>query len=374
MPRVSLHPPLVLLPLAVGAVIFCSGCNRNDETILTYRAPKQAETPAETARNAAGLATVHWTAPADWEEQPPSGFRKGSFVVRGPDGKTADVSVISFPETAGGLLANVNRWRDQLKLAPITNEAEAGTPLSASGRDIFFVDLVSAQPIGPEGSKTRILGGIFPLPGETWFFKMMGPDDLVAAQRESFQGFLQSVHAAESGPASAPVPAAPMNTNAGGSTNAPPPPLLETLEGTPLHYTLPANWQEKPLTPMRLASFTAAAPNGKKVDVSVVSLGGAAGGDLANVNRWRDQLKLPPIDQAALQQAAEHLQVDGRDFLIFDLASADAIGDPPEKARIIAAMVDEGERSWFIKMTGEDAAVASQKNAFTDFLRSLKFH
>ncbi len=48
-------------------------------------------------------ATVHWTAPAGWEEQPASGFRKGSFLVRGTDGKTADVSVISFPEAAGGV-------------------------------------------------------------------------------------------------------------------------------------------------------------------------------------------------------------------------------------------------------------------------------
>ena len=43
-----------------------------------------------------------------------------------------------------------------------------------------------------------------------------------------------------------------------------------------------------------------------------------------------------------------------------------------EKQRILAAILDENERSWFIKMTGEDAAVASQKSAFTDFLRGLK--
>ena len=62
-----------------------------------------------------------WTAPAGWIEQAASGFRKGSFLVRDKDGKTADVSVISFPEAAGGLLANVNRWRNQLKLAPISD-------------------------------------------------------------------------------------------------------------------------------------------------------------------------------------------------------------------------------------------------------------
>ena len=137
---------------------------------------------------------VQWTAPEGWEEQPASGFRKGSFLARGADGKQADVSVISFPQQAGGLLANVNRWRDQLKLAPITNEAEAGQPMPVAGRDMFFVDLVSAQPLQPDGTKTRILGGILPLNGETWFFKMMGPDEVVEGQREPFRKFLSSVH------------------------------------------------------------------------------------------------------------------------------------------------------------------------------------
>ena len=146
------------------------------------------------AAAAAAPVAVQWTAPAGWETQPASGFRKGSFVVHGPDGKTADVSVISFPEQAGGLLANVNRWRNQLKLAPVTNEVEAGMPMAVAGRDMYFVDLVSEQRLQPDGAKTRILGGIFPLPGETWFFKMMGPAELVEAQRDAFKQFLNSVH------------------------------------------------------------------------------------------------------------------------------------------------------------------------------------
>ena len=46
----------------------------------------------------------------------------------------------------------------------------------------------------------------------------------------------------------------------------------------------------------------------KQADVSVVSLSGMAGGDLANVNRWRDQVKLGPIDEATLAKSAEHVR------------------------------------------------------------------
>ena len=307
------------------------------------------------------MPAVHWTAAAGWEEQPATGFRKGSFLIKGADGKTADVSVISFPEQAGGLVANVNRWRDQLKLAPISNEAEAGTPMPVAGRDMFFVDLVSTVPITPDGAKSRILGGILPLPGETWFFKMTGADQLVETQRDAFKQFLGSVHLD-----------AKSTAESGGKTNAPTPPPIAPAAGAPLQYILPNGWQEKPLSTMRLASFNAPGPNGNSADVSVVSLPGMAGGELANVNRWRDQVKLGPIDEETLAQSSEHLQANGHDYLLVDLSSATPIGEPPEKQRIVAAILNENDHAWFIKMTGPDAAVAAQKKAFADFLRSLR--
>jgi hypothetical protein len=366
------HHFLVRRALLGAAFLAAAACNRSDDQITVYRIPKETATPGmqQAAMGDAAPPAVHWIAPTGWEEQPASGFRKGSFLVRGADGKTADVSVISFPEAAGGLMANVNRWRDQLKLAPISDVAQAGTPMAVGGRDMFFVDLMSEQPISPDGSKSRILGGIFPAGGETWFFKMIGPVELVESQREAFNQFLQSVHLAEGAATAAPVPA-PMSANTGGNdTNAPTPPPIEAAQGAPLQYTLPPGWLEKPLSPMRLASFKATAPNGQEMDVSIVSLPGMAGGDLANVNRWRGQVQLGPIDEETLAKSAEHVTANGHDYLLVDLASDQPING--EKQRILAAILDENDRSWFIKMTGEEAAVASQKSAFTDFLRGLK--
>ncbi len=367
------HPPLVRATVGLAALLAFASCNRSDNQITVYRIPKETPPPAmlqKAAPDGAAPPAVNWTAPAGWAEQPPSGFRKGSYIVTGSDGKKADVSVISFPEAAGGLLANVNRWRDQLKLAPITDVVQAGTPIEVAGRDMFFVELVSEQPLSPDGSKSRILGGIFPAGAETWFFKMIGPDALVASQREAFKQFLKSVHPSEGEVASAPG-RAPMSANSGGeNTNAPNPPPIEPAQSAPLQYTLPPGWEKKPLSPMRLASFKAAGPNGKETDISIVTLPGIAGGDLANVNRWRGQVQLAPIDEDTLAKTAEHVKANGHDFLLVDLASEQPING--EKQRILAAIMDENERAWFIKMTGEDTAVASQKNAFTDFLRGLK--
>ncbi len=162
--------------------------------------------------------------------------------------------------------------------------------MSVGGRDMFFVDLVSEQPISPDGSKSRILGGIFPINGETWFFKMIGPDQLVESQRDAFKQFLQSVHVAE-GIGRVRAGTAMTRTLAATTRMLPTPRRSRRAQGAPLQYTLPPGWQEKPLSPMRLASFKATSPDGKETDVSVVSLPGIAGGDLANVNRWRGQVQ-----------------------------------------------------------------------------------
>ena len=47
----------------------------------------------------------------------------------------------------------------------------------------------------------------------------------------------------------------------------------------------PDGWNEVPPGKMRVASFNVKGKDGKQADVSVVPLGGLAGGDLANVNR-----------------------------------------------------------------------------------------
>jgi hypothetical protein len=355
----------------LAALLCCSGCGPGDDKITVYRIPKEtqaAATPDSATVDSGTTAEVHWTAPAGWEEQPATGFRKGSFLVRGAGSETADVSVISFPATAGGLLANVNRWRDQLKLAPIANETEVGPPIKVGGHDMFFVDLVSEEPSSPSGSKSRMLGGIFPINGATWFFKMLGPDELVESQRETFHGFLQSVRVTDGR-----AMAAPASANIGGNnTNAPTPPMLETAKTGSLGYSLPAGWKEKPLSPMRLASFSASSPEGKEADVSIVSLPAMAGGDLANVNRWRGQVKLPPIDEDTLAKSAQHVQANGRDYLMVDLVSDSPVDEQHGKPRILAAILDENGQAWFIKMSGEEATVAAQKSAFVEFLKGLK--
>ncbi|MGA2244774.1 MAG: hypothetical protein ABSH48_07245 [Verrucomicrobiota bacterium] len=137
-----------------------------------------------------------------------------------------------------------------------------------------------------------------------------------------------------------------------------------------LKYTLPAGWMEKPLTQLRVASFDIS-EGGKTADVSVIPLGGSAGGDAANVNRWRGQVGQSPLDEAGLKNSAEAAQVAGQPADLYDVAgSAPGSGDDE---RILGAILHTDESTWYFKMMGDSALAEKNKPAFIAFLKSVEF-
>jgi len=127
-----------------------------------------------------------WTAPADWKPTAGSAMRKGSYAVSGPEG-TGDLSITAFPGDVGGNLANVNRWRGQLGLPPVSTVGEAAQPLEANGLHLLVFD-------GANNGQA-ILAAIVSRPDDTWFFKLTGPDALVARTKPAFLDFLRTVKA-----------------------------------------------------------------------------------------------------------------------------------------------------------------------------------
>ena len=137
-----------------------------------------------------------------------------------------------------------------------------------------------------------------------------------------------------------------------------------------LQYALPEGWKEKPLTQLRVASFEIA-ENGKTADVSVIPLSGMAGGDTANVNRWRGQVGQPTLDESELKKSAESAQVGDKPADLYDLAgTAPGSGDAE---RILGTIFHTEDSTWYFKMTGDAALVEKQKQAFIGFLKSVEF-
>jgi hypothetical protein len=112
---------------------------------------------------------------------------------------------------------------------------------------------------------------------------------------------------------------------------------------------------------MRVASYTL--PGG--TECSVISLPGSAGGDLANVNRWRGQMGLP--DVTSLQGLATNLKTPIGTALLVDFEGAGA----KQGQRMAAAIVTEGGTSWFFKLTGPIPAVGQAKPNLIKLLGTL---
>jgi hypothetical protein len=116
---------------------------------------------------------------------------------------------------------------------------------------------------------------------------------------------------------------------------------------------------------MRFATLIA--PVSGKVDVSVIVLPGPAGGELANVNRWRNQIGLAPLSEADLPNSRKILHTKAGDLSLYDFVSEGA-----KKTRTIAGLTSAAGNTWFLKMTGDAEAVASAGPAFLDLLGSLR--
>jgi hypothetical protein len=96
------------------------------------------------------------------------------------------VFVSVFPNDTGGTLANVNRWRRQLKLAETdeTGLASMAAPLDAAISNSVLVDMTN--------DTQRMLGAIVPRGGQWWFYKLLGDSAAVGAERENFIRFAKS--------------------------------------------------------------------------------------------------------------------------------------------------------------------------------------
>lgn len=130
-------------------------------------------------------------------------------------------------------------------------------------------------------------------------------------------------------------------------------------------FTTPAGWQKQPASQMRLASLRTQGGG----DVSVVALPGAAGDLKGNINRWRGQVGLAPIDdiQAVLKNI-KPLTVDGNSAIGLEIF---APADKPNKAMRVAMFEQDG-LTWFFKLAGTRELVTQQKAAFLSFIQSVQ--
>lgn len=136
----------------------------------------------------------HWHVPPSWTEVARSQFLVAKFQARDDAGGVAEINVSRSAGAGGGWLMNVNRWRAQLGLDPQDQAAldRDSTTLDTAMGKATVVDFTGAD--AENHVPSRCVGVMVPQPGETWFYKLMGPTALVTREREAFLNFVRTVN------------------------------------------------------------------------------------------------------------------------------------------------------------------------------------
>jgi hypothetical protein len=254
---------------------------------------------------------VTWTVPDGWEQKPGSDLRYATFHF-GPKEKPLELTVVALGAEAGSTLGNVNRWRGQLGLRPVS---EAGLGQFCTSLKVEDVTVTMVDMSGPG------VGGQPALP------PMRPPSKEPAAKAES---------------------------------------------RLPLAYQKPDGWKERPNTSgFALATFQAGEGNPPPL-VTITALAGMAGGLTENVKRWRGQLQLPPVSDEEAQKDIRQFKLDGMPAHSVDLSGPASAG--AQRQRLLGVVVSRGSQTWFFKMIGPAVLVEKQKAAFEGFVASVKFN
>ncbi|HEX8372654.1 MAG TPA: hypothetical protein VF585_07735 [Chthoniobacterales bacterium] len=160
--------------------VLLTGCE--DREIKTYSIAKETPSSSGLPPPASASAKPQWTVPTTWKEIPGTGMRAASFTV---ENSAVDISVVTFPGTAGGLLSNINRWREQLGLPALTSDAGVET-ISVHAQPAQIVELISAT------EDKAILGAIFLREDQSWFIKLTGDKASAAAEKANFEALAKS--------------------------------------------------------------------------------------------------------------------------------------------------------------------------------------
>jgi hypothetical protein len=345
----------VLTPAVGLAVLVLGGCGEDETQVRAYSVPKEAamprmasvETPAEPQ---AAPAVMEWKLPAGWQQIPnPNNMRFATFAAGGGDSRI-EVAVSSLSGGAGGITANIERWRGQLGLGPSSGDDENSELLEIQARGTrgLMVDLIAPAAEESQSEPLRMLATIYPAGGQTWFVKATAPRSVVEQHRDAFVAFCESVRFPSAMPQPPPTARAPRT---GG------------MPGRPSWGGLPEGWtQDAQPRAMSVASFSVSDGN-QEAALTITPLPGPPN-LLGNINRWRGQVGLEPMANLE-QEPPTEIEVAGQAGHLVDLGGADL--------HMLGVIAQRGRMVWFYKLTGPDPLVGNQRAAFEDFVRSISF-
>lgn len=193
-------PRLLCLLLLLLVLAATTGACRKTPQARSYKEPA-ANTPAAAPSAMSGSVRPFqptWTTPTGWREEKGSGMRLASFALGDASSGSGLCTLVPLPGEAGGRIANVRRWLEQLGL-PVMADDElhrfmAGqTELRTSGN--WPVWVIDFTPLVEKSKRPlAMLSAIVAAGKHTLFVKLTGSPTLLRANREKFFALCHSLH------------------------------------------------------------------------------------------------------------------------------------------------------------------------------------
>lgn len=203
---------------------------------------------------------IKWTIPPGWKEDHAGGPGRQACLHFGQGEPHLEMTIVRLPGDGGGLVANVNRWLDQLGLDR-ASEAEVATlvkKVSGANVEAQMVDLIG--PSRPTGGQRA----------------MAKPPEPTASRQQS-----------------------------------------------PVLFDLPDGWTENPNpSEGRRMEFHVEDPAGRAL-VTLTAFSNEGGGLAANIDRWRGQAGLEPLGEQGIARSATPIRFLGFDAHLVEAIGKD---------------------------------------------------
>ncbi|MGB0372401.1 MAG: hypothetical protein ACPGN3_13795 [Opitutales bacterium] len=317
-----------------------------------------------------GAADLRWTIPADWETTAPPRMVMARFTA--PSSATLSISNFSG---GGSDIANLTRWAGQLGIPFDASQVDSfRRPASARGLRLDRYYMASDSKAF-DVTITR-------LHGTAWFFKLEGSIAAVDEARAGYESFLSSLlhfhgpHDQSPAPTVAEVPEKRINVPPPAPEGTPgpvnPSSSMQALPGmeqqvagiSEASWSAPDTWTVGPQRAMRKGTYLLNGEAGQ-AELSITAFPGDVGGLAANINRWRGQIGLEPLAEAALREQSMSKDIGGYASHIVWLQG--------DNSSILGAIVPRSNDTWFFKAIGPAATLEEHRQAFADFLETVSF-
>ena len=252
----------------------------------------------------------NWTLPSGWSEIEAGGMRYATLHLGGGEGHL-EMSIIQLPRRANQSLGfviadNVDRWRIQMGLYPV-RPLELGGVEEAIDVNGTFVTVVEFDgPMAPPAPQA-----------------MVEPP-----QRQ----------------------------------RPPPTPSVKDIRRL-FAYEVPPGWVENPEPRNRRILEFRTGEGDREAEVTFTGFPGTMGGVGPNVNRWRDQAGLSPLEDSVAAKEAEPFPFMGEQGHIIVAKGA--------KHSVVVVFTLGEKMSMFLKMSGLPAVVEANLEPFKSLARSL---